>query len=103
MLDALERELGDLAHFARPCGGGHIWVTLRRPVDSVALYRESLAAGVTFVPGSAMLVERPRATHFRLSYGLADHSLIREGVRRLAGVIRSIELRAPQRRTLPVT
>jgi DNA-binding transcriptional MocR family regulator len=103
MVEALERELGDLAHFVRPRGGGHVWVTLRRAVDDAQLYRESLAAGVSFVPGPAMLVERPRATQLRLSFGLADPALIRDGVRRLGRVIRSLQLQVPQRRSLPIT
>jgi 2-aminoadipate transaminase len=103
LIEALDRELGELAHFGRPAGGGHVWVTLRRPIDDALLYREALAAGVTFVPGQAMLPERPRSTHFRLSYGLADADEIREGVRRLAGVVRALSLASPQRRSLPVT
>ena len=104
LLEALEDELGGVAQFARPVGGGHVWVTLRQALDDAQLYREALAGGVTFVPGAAMLVERPRATHLRLSYGLADPELIREGVRRLARAIRLVGRGAPaQRRSLPVT
>jgi DNA-binding transcriptional MocR family regulator len=104
LLEALETELGGLAHFARPDGGGHVWVTLHRAIDDARLYREALAGGVSFVPGAAMLVERPRATHLRLSYGLADPDLTREGVRRLARAIRSVGSDAQaQRRSLPVT
>jgi hypothetical protein len=50
-----------------------------------------------------MLVERPRATQMRLSYGLAEPAPIRDGVRRLARVIRSLQSQAPQRRSLPIT
>jgi DNA-binding transcriptional MocR family regulator len=104
LLAALENELGAMAQFARPVGGGHVWVTLRQPLDDARLYREALAGGVTFVPGTAMLVERPRATHLRLSYGLPDPASIGEGVRRLAQAIRLVGRDAPaQRRSLPVT
>jgi len=104
LLAALENELGAMAQFARPVGGGHVWVTLRQPLDDARLYREALARGVTFVPGTAMLVERPRATHLRLSYGLPDPASIGEGVRRLAQAIRLVGRDAPaQRRSLPVT
>jgi 2-aminoadipate transaminase len=104
LLAALERELGTMAQFARPAGGGHVWVTLRQPLDDARLYREALAGGVTFVPGAAMLVERPRATHLRLSYGLPDPASIGEGVRRLAQAIRLVGREAPaERRSLPVT
>ena len=103
LLEALDAEFGDIARYRAPAGGGHIWVTLRRPLDDAALYREAIAAGVTFVPGPAMLVERPRATHLRLSYGLPDAAEMREGVRRLAAVVRSLSAATPQRRSVPVT
>ena len=103
LLAALDEQFGDLGHFMRPDGGGHVWLTLRQPLDDAQLYREALAAGVTFVPGPAMLVEAPRATHLRLSYGLPDRDDLREGVRRLAGTVRSLGAGTPQRRSLPVT
>jgi DNA-binding transcriptional MocR family regulator len=103
MLEALDVELGGLADYIRPAGGGHVWVTLRQALDDAELYRESLAAGVTFVPGAAMLVERPRATHFRLSYAMPDVEAVREGIRRLARTIRALRDAAPQRRSVPVT
>jgi 2-aminoadipate transaminase len=103
LLEALDSELGTLADYMRPVGGGHIWVTLRQALDDAALYRECLAAGVTFVPGRAMLVERPRATHMRLSYGMPDTEMLREGARRLGRTIRSMRGSSPARRSLPVT
>ncbi|HXR13230.1 MAG TPA: PLP-dependent aminotransferase family protein [Solirubrobacteraceae bacterium] len=103
LLEALDRELDGLVDFVRPAGGGHVWVTLRHALDDAQLYRDCLAAGVTFVPGPAMLVARPRATHMRLSYGLPDKAMLREGVSRLAGVIRASAAATPQRRSLPVT
>ena len=103
LLDALDAEIGTLADYARPAGGGHIWVTLRQALDDAQLYRECLAAGVTFVPGAAMLVDRPRATHMRLSYGLPEDALLREAARRLGRTIRALRGATPQRRSLPVT
>ncbi|HEY1776648.1 MAG TPA: PLP-dependent aminotransferase family protein [Solirubrobacteraceae bacterium] len=103
LLEALDSELGTLADYIRPVGGGHIWVTLRQALDDAALYRECLAAGVTFVPGRAMLVERPRATHMRLSYGMPNTEMLREGARRLGRTIRSMRGASPARRSLPVT
>jgi DNA-binding transcriptional MocR family regulator len=96
----LERELADLATFSCPAGGGHIWVTLHEPCNDGQLYRSALAAGVTFGPGSAMLVERPRATHLRLSFGSVAPELIGPGVRRLAGVVRAMHDAPPDRQSL---
>jgi 2-aminoadipate transaminase len=103
LLAALDVELGALADFTHPAGGGHIWVTLHQAVDDARLYRECLAAGVSFVPGQAMLVERPRSTHLRLSFGLPDAAGLREGARLLGRTIRQMRETAPQRRSLPVT
>jgi DNA-binding transcriptional MocR family regulator len=50
-----------------------------------------------------MLVELPRSTHMRLSFGLADPDQIREGVRRLGRTIRSFGAANMQRRSVPVT
>jgi 2-aminoadipate transaminase len=102
LLDALDHELAELASFTRPAGGGHVWLTLNDPCNEGRLYRSALAAGVAFVPGSAMLVDRPRATHLRLSFGSLPPEIAREGVRRLAGVIRDLHDTPPERRSLAV-
>jgi len=67
------------------------------------LARRLVEAGVTFVPGQAMLVERSRATQLRLSYALPDRAQIREGVRRLAAVIELVGRQSTHRASLPVT
>ena len=44
-------------------------------------------------------MERARATHLRLSYGLADPSLLQEGVRLVAGLTGTVEIDPrPERR-----
>lgn len=103
MLAALRAELDGLADYPAPAGGGHVWVTLRHALDDAQLYQDALAAGVTFVPGPAMLVERPRATHMRLSYGLPEPADLREGIRRLARTIRASGGATAHRRSIPVT
>lgn len=102
LLAAIDRELGELVSYQRPQGGGHVWVTLNESCDDGRLYRDALAAGVSFVPGSTMLVERPQATHLRLSFGRLDSETTREGVRRLAGVIRAQHDDRRERASLPV-
>jgi len=102
LLAAVDQELGELVSYRLPQGGGHVWVTLNEPCDDARLYRDALAAGVSFVPGSTMLVERPHATHLRLSFGRLDNDTAREGVRRLAGVIRAQREDRRERASLPV-
>ncbi|GAC1439851.1 MAG: hypothetical protein NVSMB51_18300 [Solirubrobacteraceae bacterium] len=102
MMAALTAEMGELASAAVPAGGGHLWVTLRRPTDERMLLARALSAGVAFVPGSAMTVERPRETHLRLSFGMLSEEQIADGVRRLAGVVRDALRDGGSRQSLPV-
>ncbi|PZR66390.1 MAG: hypothetical protein DLM63_09265 [Solirubrobacterales bacterium] len=102
LLAAIGRHMGDLALFTPPAGGGHVWLTLRSAVDEAQLYRQALAAGVSFTPGSTMLVERARATHMRLSFSMLAPDQLEEGVRLLAGVVRSVEAGAGRHRSMPM-
>lgn len=103
LIDAVERELGPVAGYVHPLGGGHLWVTLHEALDERALADESQRQGVTFVPGGAMLPERPRRTHMRLSFGYLEPSELREAVRRLGVAIRAMRReRRPAGGALPV-
>jgi 2-aminoadipate transaminase len=88
---AIERELEPLGSVIRPLGGGHLWVTLDSPLDERALYREAVSSyGVSFLPGGAMMPDRPRRTHMRVSFGFLDPEQLAEGARRLAVAIRAM-------------
>jgi DNA-binding transcriptional MocR family regulator len=102
LLESLDNELRGVASFTRPSAGGHVWVTLDHPRDDQELYRAAIAAGVSYVPGPAMLVEPPRATHLRLSFTSVTPERLREGVRRLGRVIRAQPHAPRHRHTLPV-
>ena len=102
LLAAVERHLGPVATVSRPLGGGHLWLTFGDALDERDLYDEAVRQGVTFLPGGAMMAERPRATHIRLSFGYLDPDELAEGVRRLAVAVRAVRPR-PRREALPVT
>jgi DNA-binding transcriptional MocR family regulator len=102
MVAAVAAHMDDLVVATRPTGGGHVWATLRRSVDEQLLYGEAIAGGVSFTPGSAALVETPRATHMRLSFSLVDPEAIDEGVRRLGRVVRMLQARGQARRSVPL-
>lgn len=102
LLAAVERHLGPVATFVRPLGGGHVWLTFRDALDERDLYDEAVRQGVTFLPGGAMMAERPRTTHIRLSFGYLDPDELVEGVRRLAVAVRAVRPR-PRREALPIT
>jgi DNA-binding transcriptional MocR family regulator len=102
LLTAVERHLEPVATVSKPTGGGHLWLTFRDALDERDLYDEAVRQGVTFLPGGAMMAERPRATHLRLSFGYLEPDELAEGVRRLAVAVRAVRPR-PRREALPVT
>ena len=93
LLDALERHLGHDVTWDVPAGGHHVWVTIREPVDERALYTEAMRAGAAFLPGGAVMAEKPSRTSMRLSFGLVEPELLDEGVRRLAVALRAVRRR----------
>jgi DNA-binding transcriptional MocR family regulator len=84
MLEALERELPD-ARWSRPEGGYFIWLELPEGADAGALLEHAAAAGITFVPG-ADFGGAPNTA--RLAFSFVSPDEIREGVRRLAALVR---------------
>jgi 2-aminoadipate transaminase len=84
MLEALERELPD-ARWSRPEGGYFIWLELPDGTDAGALLERAAAAGVTFVPGTDFGGAPNTA---RLAFSFVSPDEIKEGVRRLAALVR---------------
>jgi len=84
MLEALESELPD-ARWSRPQGGYFVWLELPEGADAGALLERAAAAGVTFVPG-ADFGGAPNTA--RLAFSFVSPDEIREGVRRLAALVR---------------
>jgi DNA-binding transcriptional MocR family regulator len=84
MLEALERELPD-ARWSRPQGGYFIWLELPGDGDAAKLLQRAASAGVTFVPG-ADFGGSPNTA--RLAFSFVSPEEIREGVRRLAALVR---------------
>jgi DNA-binding transcriptional MocR family regulator len=72
-----------------PRGGTYLWVELPEGQDDVAIARAAAAAGVLVTAGRAWFPAEPTGAFLRLSYAAADPETFREGVRRLAGVLRA--------------
>jgi 2-aminoadipate transaminase len=95
MLDALGQLFPAGTTWTRPAGGFYTWVTLPPGLDAKEMLPRAVTARVAYVPGTAFYADGQGAAQMRLSYCYPEPERIREGVRRLAGVIEAEqELRA---------
>jgi DNA-binding transcriptional MocR family regulator len=87
MLDALDEEFPAGARWSRPQGGFYVWLELPEQLDARAMLAKAIAARVAYVPGGAFYADGQGGSQVRLSYCFPAPDRIREGVRRLAGVV----------------
>ncbi|GID98293.1 PLP-dependent aminotransferase family protein [Amorphoplanes digitatis] len=89
--DALLEGLRDLmpagTTWTRPKGGLFVWATLPEGLDSKAMMPRAIAARVAYVPGTGFYADGTGTGHIRLNFSFPPPERIREGVRRLAGVM----------------
>ncbi|BCB85935.1 aminotransferase-like domain-containing protein [Phytohabitans suffuscus] len=89
--DALLTGLADLmpagTTWTEPKGGLFVWATLPEGLDAKAMMPRAIAARVAYVPGTGFYADGTGAGHMRLNFSFPPPERIREGVRRLAGVM----------------
>lgn len=73
--------------WTRPRGGFYVWVKLPDPLDARAMLAKAISARVAYVPGGSFFADDQGGSNLRLSYCYPPPDRIREGVRRLAGVV----------------
>jgi 2-aminoadipate transaminase len=77
-----------------PHGGFFVWLTLPPGIDGKAMLPRAVTARVAYVPGTAFYADGFGTSCIRLSFCFPTPERIREGVRRLAGVLEAeMELR----------
>jgi 2-aminoadipate transaminase len=87
LLDAMSQHFPDTCHWTKARGGFYSWVTLPPGVHSKVMQPRALAARVAYVPGTGFYADGQGGEYMRLSYCFPPPDRIREGVRRLAGVL----------------
>ncbi len=87
MLDALTALMPEGVTWTRPDGGLFVWATLPEGLDAKAMLPRALRERVAYVPGTGFFADGSGAAHMRLNFSYASPERIREGIRRLAGVI----------------
>ncbi len=94
MLQALTDLMPVTARWTVPGGGFYVWLTLPEGLDAKAMLPRAVTARVAYVPGTAFYADGFGSQAMRLSYCYPTPERIREGVRRLVGVVEEeLELR----------
>jgi DNA-binding transcriptional MocR family regulator len=95
LLDALAGLMPPGTTWTRPEGGLFVWATLPEGLDSKAMMPRAIAARVAYVPGTGFYADGTGTGNIRLNFSFPPPERIREGVRRLAGVMeQEIAMRA---------
>lgn len=89
LLEAMEQLMPKGTTWTVPAGGFYSWLTLPDGLDATAMLPRAIAALVAYVPGTGFYVDGQGRQNMRLSYCYPEPERIREGVRRIAGVIES--------------
>jgi len=87
MLEALDEHFTTHATWTRATGGLFTFVTLNDDIDTAALVPTAVGAGVAYVPGAPFFVDGSGNKTMRLTFAKENDERIREGVKRLAGVM----------------
>jgi 2-aminoadipate transaminase len=87
LLDALTTLMPAGATWTKPAGGFYVWLTLPAGLDAKVMQPRALTARVAYVPGIGFYADGQGRRELRLSYCFPEPERIREGVRRLAGVV----------------
>jgi 2-aminoadipate transaminase len=87
MLEALQEHFGARATWTPADGGLFTFVTMHDDIDTAALVPDAVANGVAFVPGAPFFVDGGGRNTMRLTFAKENDERIREGIRRLAGVL----------------
>jgi DNA-binding transcriptional MocR family regulator len=87
LLEALTDLMPEGTTWTRPSGGLFVWATLPPGLDSKAMMPRAIAARVAYVPGTGFYADGKGGDNMRLNFSFPSPERIREGVRRLAGVM----------------
>ncbi|HTF09658.1 MAG TPA: PLP-dependent aminotransferase family protein [Asanoa sp.] len=87
LLEALTDLMPEGTTWTRPSGGLFVWATLPPGLDSKAMMPRAIAARVAYVPGTGFYADGTGGSNMRLNFSFPSPERIREGVRRLAGVM----------------
>ncbi|MFA5786038.1 MAG: PLP-dependent aminotransferase family protein [Actinomycetota bacterium] len=88
MVSSLGEHMPEGTRWTVPKGGFFVWVVLPDGLDAKKILPRAISARVAYVPGTGFFADGQGRNALRLCYSLPPPERIREGVRRLAGVVR---------------
>jgi DNA-binding transcriptional MocR family regulator len=88
LIERLDADLAGLAEWTRPEGGYFLWLDLPPSIDAEELNAAAATAGFSFVPGAGFFAGDAGHNTARLSFSYPSVDEIREGARRLTGLVR---------------
>lgn len=89
MLSALDDYMPAGTTWTKPGGGLFVWASLPEGLHSKQMLPQAVAQRVAYVPGTGFYADGDGAAQMRLNFSFPTSQRIREGVRRLAGVVGS--------------
>ena len=88
MIEAIEKYFPKEVKWTIPKGGMFIWITLPKSIDTRLMFQKAIVKKVVYVVGDAFYPEGKNYNSMRLNFSYSNDSTIREGIRRLAEVIK---------------
>ena len=88
MLQSLEEYFPPSCKWTHPRGGMFLWVELPEYINTVEMFPEAIEKKVAYVTGKSFFVDGGGLNTMRLNFTNAGDDEIREGIKRLAEVVR---------------
>ena len=88
MLQCIKKYFPKKVKWTVPRGGMFIWITLPKTIDTRYMFQKAIAKKVAYVVGDAFYPEGKSFNSMRLNFSYSDEKNIKEGIKRLANVIK---------------
>jgi len=88
MVEEIKKKFPSSVKWKVPAGGMFIWIEMPKSIDTRLMFQKALANKVAYVVGEAFFPEGGNYNSMRLNFSYSDEKSIREGIGRLADVIK---------------
>ena len=88
MVEELLKQFPKEVKWKVPKGGMFIWIELPKTIDTRIMFQKAISKKVAYVVGEAFFPEGGNYHSMRLNFSFSDEKKIREGIHRLAEVIK---------------